>query len=124
MTGRNAKNKSIKSEGLAARMTEKKEIVSKKRKKVAIVIVCAVLLVGVLYGRSIIKLKAENAKLQKQQEELTKQRNEIKQELKDVNSKEYIKEEARRQLRLLNPGEIMFLFKDSGESDTKDSGNQ
>lgn len=109
------KKKNIKSEGLTARMAEKKAADRKKRRKLIAVVAIMVLVFGVLYGGNIVKLKMQNAKLKKQQEALLKERDEVKEQLKKVNSKDYIKEEARRQLRLLNPGEIMFLFEETEE---------
>ncbi len=105
-------------------MAEKKETARKKRKKWVIIILCALLFFGFLYGRNIIKLKAQNAALRKQQEELIAERNENKKKLKNINSKEFIKEEARRQLRLLNPGEIMFLFKEAEDKGDKTGGDE
>ena len=43
---------------------------------------------------------------------LEKQRDELKEELKNTGESEYIREQARKQLRLLNPGEILFTFED------------
>lgn len=65
-----------------------------------------------LFGKDIVRLKAENRALRKQQIALEKQRDELKEELKNANNQEYIREQARKQLRLLNPGEILFTFED------------
>ena len=45
-----------------------------------------------------------------QQIALEEQRDELQQELKNANNQEYIREQAKKQLRLLNPGEILFTF--------------
>jgi cell division protein FtsB len=65
-----------------------------------------------LFGKDIVRLKAENRALRKQQIALEQQRDELKEELKNANNQEYIREQARKQLRLLNPGEILFTFED------------
>lgn len=109
------RDKSIRSEGLAARIAEKKAAERKKHRKLIAAVAIMVLVFGVLYGGNIVKLKIQNAKLKKQQEALLKERDEVKKKLEKVNSKDFIKEEARRQLRLLNPGEIMFLFEETEE---------
>jgi len=70
-------------------------------------------------GKDIVRLKAENIALKQQQEALEKQRDELKEELKNVNDPEYIREQARKQLRLLNPGEILFIF-DEEEPETEE----
>lgn len=77
-----------------------------------IIILLAFVLMATMCGRDIIRLKAENAELKKQQVSLEKQRDELKEELKNTGESEYIREQARKQLRLLNPGEILFTFED------------
>ena len=84
---------------------------SKKRRTLAILLLAFVLM-ATMCGRDIIRLKAENAELKKQQVALEKQRDELKEELKNTGESEYIREQARKQLRLLNPGEILFTFDD------------
>ena len=70
------------------------------------------ILLSALLGKDIVRLKAENRALKKQQVALEKQRDELKEELTRVDDPEYIREQARKQLRLLNPGEILFNFDD------------
>ncbi|MBQ6621327.1 MAG: septum formation initiator family protein [Mogibacterium sp.] len=60
--------------------------------------------------RNIVSLKIENHQLKKENEELRQLKKELTIELKNVNSKEYVEERARRQLRLVNPDEILFVF--------------
>lgn len=69
-------------------------------------------LLATMCGKDIVRLKSENIALKKQQAELEKQRDALKEELKNVNDPQYIREQARKQLRLLNPGEILFTFED------------
>ena len=72
-------------------------------------------------GREIVRLKAENISLKRQHSELEKERDELDKELDSVGDKEYIKDQARKQLRLLDPGELMFLFEDGkGSSDREE----
>ena len=88
---------------------------AQKRRKKRLSVVAFVLifvLVSGLLGRDIIRLKAENRALKKQQIALEKQRDELKEELTRVDDPDYIREQARKQLRLLNPGEILFNFDD------------
>ena len=73
-----------------------------------------------MYRRDIIRLKAENRALKKQQAALEEQRDELKDELTRVEDPEYIKEQARKQLRLLNPGEILFTFDDGSGAAPKE----
>ena len=93
----------------------KLKLTSRQKKILAVVLVVVIFLL-VVYGRPIIKLRIENRNLQKQNEQLEKERSAKTKELKDVHSKEYIQEQARKQLRLLNKDEKLFIF-DDGEGD-------
>ena len=73
-------------------------------------------------GKDIVRLKAENRALKKQQVALEKQRDELKEELKSTNDQEYIREQAKKQLRLLNPGEILFTFEDEEDAAAGEDG--
>ena len=69
--------------------------------------------------------KHVNRALKKQHAQLEEERDRLTKELGRVGDKDYIKEQARKQLRLLDPGEKMFVFEDgeSGpekEADTSD----
>ena len=89
-----------------------------KRKTLMLIVFIAVfVLLATMCGKDIVRLKAENIALKKQQAELEKQRDELKEELKNVNDPQYIREQARKQLRLLNPGEILFTFDDGEEKE-------
>ena len=67
--------------------------------------------------RNIVKLELENRRLKHKQKELIEQRKELKIELRNVNSKEYIEEQARKQLRLVDPDEILFVFPNEKDKD-------
>ena len=89
-----------------------------------IILIFAVLLT--MCSREIVKLKAQNYELQKQHAQLEQERDRLTKELGRVGDKEYIKEQARKQLKLLDPGEIMFVFDDgkgSTEDNTEEDGN-
>ena len=113
-------------EELALRMEQRYKVRRSqliKRKTVTLIIFLIVFaLLATMCGKDIVRLKAENIALKKQQAELEKQRDELKEELKNVDNQEYIREQARKQLRLLNPGEILFIFDDEEGTDTEDSG--
>ena len=106
---------------LEARIRERKKRIAaaqRRRKRMTVVIIIAAfVLLGVMCGRDIVRLKAENSALKKQQAALEKQRDELKEELSNTGKQEYIRDQARKQLRLLNPGEILFTFGDEEDSD-------
>ena len=86
--------------------------VKRRRKKVftLFAVIVAFVFLGTMCGKDIVRLKAENRALKKQQIALEQQRDELQEELKNTNNQEYIREQAKKQLRLLNPGEILFTF--------------
>ena len=90
----------------------------RRRKRLTVLIIIVVFaLLASMCGRDIVRLKAENRALKKQQAALEKERDDLKEELKNTGKQEYIREQARKQLRLLNPGEILFTFEEDGEED-------
>ena len=97
---------------IAARRKVRDAQKRRKKRLSAIAFVLVFVLLSAMWGRDIIRLKAENRALKKQQAALEEQRDDLKDELTRVNDPEYIREQARKQLRLLNPGEILFTFDD------------
>ena len=88
-----------------------------KQKKTLAIVLAALILLFVVYGRPIIKLRMEKVQLEKQNQELTEERSAKAKELKNVHSKDYIEEQARKQLRLLNKDEKIFMFEEDGNED-------
>ena len=84
----------------------------RKPNKVVLVLV-SVIAIGLFASvRNITRLQSENKRLKKQNLKLSEKRDDLKKELKNVNSREYIEKRAREQLRLVNPGEIIFTVPD------------
>ena len=83
----------------------------RRRKLLTLILVVATFSVlATMCGKDIVRLKAENRALKKQQIALEQQRAELQEELRNANNQEYIREQAKKQLNLLNPGEILFTF--------------
>ena len=90
-----------------------------KRRLTVFLVVAAFLLLTVGFSfYKIVSLKVEESKLQQEQEELKEERDALQQEMKDVKSPEYIEKQAREQLHLLLPGEILYML--PGEDDNTD----
>ena len=108
-------------EELAARIDERRSErasqMRRKRMSTLMVFILAFAVFATMCGRDIVRLKAENIELKRQQAELEKERDALKEELKTVNDPEYIREQARKQLKLLNPGEILFTFEEDQEQE-------
>ena len=88
----------------------------RRRKLLTLVaIIVAFTMLATMCGKDIVRLKAENLALRRQHAQLVEERDRLQKELENVGNKEYIKDQARKQLRLLDPGELVFIFED-GES--------
>lgn len=88
----------------------RKRIPRRIRKYIFITVL--ILLVFYMLFKNIISLELEHKRLVDKNEELQSERRHLKIELKNVNSKEYIEEQARQQLRMVDPNEIIFVFPD------------
>jgi cell division protein FtsB len=60
----------------------------------------------------IIDLKVEENQLIAQQEALIQEKDKLKEQLANVNNPEFIEQEARKQLKLIMPGETLYILKD------------
>jgi cell division protein DivIC len=87
-----------------------------KKTRTFLILIVVFIMLFTMCGRDIVRLKTENLKLRKQQQELTAERDRLQKELEDTDNKEYLQDQARKQLRLLSEGEILFLF---GDDDTE-----
>jgi len=59
---------------------------------------------------NIVSLKREQHDVMQQQQQLEKQKEELQKALEDTDDTENIEEQARNQLRLIKPGETLYLF--------------
>lgn len=86
----------------------------KVRRKIFLVVLIIALFASLatMCGRDIIRLKAENRALRNRQKELEEERDKLRQEVESAGDREYVQDQARKQLRLLNPGELLFTFEE------------
>lgn len=105
-----SKGRTEKTDRSATQKKRRRLKMSSSQKKTIAVVLALLIALFAFYGVPIIKLKVENAKLIKQQQELEEQKSAKTKELKNVHSKDYIQEQARKKLRLLNKDETMFIF--------------
>lgn len=101
-----------------------REMVKRKRKVVVYLIIFAVLLF--LVGKSvfnIVKVNLEEKELKKESATLKEEQEELEEELTLVNDPEYIEQQARDQLHLVLPGEILYVLPpvDENQEEQKDS---
>ena len=92
------------------RSSHRKRKQRRKKRLTVVVMVVVFAMLATMCGKDIVRLKAENVALKRQQAELKKERDELKAELENTSEQEYIRDQARKQLRLLNPGELLFVW--------------
>lgn len=91
---------------------------SKRRKSlIRIAVVVGILLVVFLLVVNIITLKKEQHDVLEEHDRLKEQKEELQQEIKDAGNAENVEDEARDQLRLVKPGETLYLFPDDVNDD-------
>ena len=91
---------------------------AKSNRRTMLVLFLAVVLFGTITARSVqrmVSLTRERAMVQAQLEELEKRRSELENELLMVNSDEYVEQQARSQLHMIKPGEVLYIVPNSSE---------
>ncbi len=73
---------------------------------------------------NVVSLNIEKREAAQKQTELKAQKKELEQQLKDINDKSNLDEQARSQLRLVKPGESIYLFDDYLTKDLGGSGSK
>ena len=85
----------------------------------ALIIVILVAIFGYL-AHNIITLKMEQHELEAQKQELEQKKKELKKEKKEVIDPDYIEDQARKQLKMVKPGEILYILPDEDEKKDKE----
>jgi len=84
----------------------------KSRRKVFAIAFGILIVIGVLFGRNvyqIVQLTKEKQAQEQKLEELEDDINRLNEELTRVTSDEYIEQQAREQLRMIYPGETLYV---------------
>ena len=98
-------------------------MVREKRRKLGglgIVFVGILIVMGFFIAmlvKNIIGLHVEQNELKTQEAQLTEKRDELTEELKNVDDLEYIEEQARKLLRMIKPGEVLYITDDVTSTD-------
>lgn len=81
--------------------------------------VVALLIITVIgfSGKSIVDLTIEKKQLEARQQALKIEKQNLETELENIDSLEYIEEQARIQLKLIKPGETLYLVEDNENKD-------
>ena len=103
------REKKLKSEEKAKVAEENK----KSRRKVLLIAVLVLIVLAALFGRNtyqIIQLSNEKKIQEQKLEELEESINRLNEELQRVTSDEYIEQQAREQLKMIYPGETLYVI--------------
>ncbi|MGC2873496.1 FtsB family cell division protein [Ihubacter sp. rT4E-8] len=108
----------------AARAPRKRKVrINKGRIALTVIVLMLIAVVGVSI-KNVFDLRAEQRELAQRQKELNDEKAALQEELKNVNDLDYIEEQARNQLKLIKPGEILYILENEGEDISDDNQEQ
>lgn len=112
---RNKKPKTIREasaqgESTVVASTEEKKTEPKNIKMISIIVSVIFLFAVAMSAKNIIDLRAEKSALENRNAELLYMKEELTLELQNINSAEYIENQARKELRLAKADELIFYF--------------
>lgn len=87
-----------------------------RRRLIYLVIFLAIVCVVAASVFNIINLKLTEARTLKEQQDLMAQKARLERVYSQVNSPEYIEQQARQQLKMIRPGEILYVLPDKNNS--------
>ena len=108
-----------KREEMPEKRTVRASVKAGRRKKhitYAVIILAIIAAIGVSI-LNIISLKAEYREVEQQQQQLIQEKEALEQQLKDSSKDKYIEKEARQQLRMVKPGETVFIVPNQGQEE-------
>ncbi|MGI6733533.1 MAG: FtsB family cell division protein [Anaerovoracaceae bacterium] len=98
------------------REPSQRQVIKSMRRKIVYGLIFIV--IGLIIGASaynVIKLKIEEAEAQAKLDKLMAEKQALEEELALVDSEEYIEQQAREHLRMIMPGEILYVLKEREE---------
>ena len=88
--------------------------------RIVIFIVVIVLFVVVTMSiKNVLDLTLEQHELKKENQELQEEKAALEKEFENINDKNYIEEQAREQLNMVKPGEIVYILEEEKENGKK-----
>ena len=100
---------------------KKKKRIRINRGRMALTVIVVLLIAGLgMSVKNIFDLRAEQKALTEQNKALAVEKNSLEEELENINDYDYIEEQARIQLKLIKPGEILYIL-DDDTSEEEDS---
>ena len=94
-------------------MSAKKKKKLNKQKFIIFIVCIVIVVVFAVSIKNIVSLHLEHKQLVKQQAELNKEKKEKQKELENINDPSYVEEQARKQLKMVRPGEMIYIINDT-----------
>lgn len=97
----------------AGQQTRGKRAIRKQRfRRMMMIVIIAVCIISMIFFAvlNVISLKKEEYEVKKQTEALQQQKKELEQQLENINDPVNLEQQARDQLRLIKPGEVLYMF--------------
>ncbi|HWQ77698.1 MAG TPA: septum formation initiator family protein [Anaerovoracaceae bacterium] len=91
-------------------VSKRKALKKTRRRLVYFIIFLAIVGVVTASAINIVSLKLTQASVQKEHQDLLDQKARLERIYSQVNSPEYIEQQARQQLRMIKPGEILYVL--------------
>ncbi|MEE0742002.1 MAG: FtsB family cell division protein [Emergencia sp.] len=103
---------------------KKKKRIKFNRTRIVLTVIVLVMITGVVVSvANVFSLWSEQKELEATREKLLSEEEALKEELKNVNDVEYIEEQARMQLKLIKPGEILYILEEEQNQEKDDAGD-
>ena len=105
------------------RQEERRKKRIRRTNRIRLIIFAGLLALALIVGlsvKNVVDLKLEQGRLQKENVELKEKKAKLEQELKSINDNNYIEEQARKQLNMVKPGEIVYIIEDEDKKKEDD----
>ncbi|NLD11581.1 FtsB family cell division protein [Aminicella lysinilytica] len=102
---------------MGARQRRKKKFRVNKLRLVLIAVIIVLIVAMGLSIKNVMDLRQEQAQLKQTNSSLKDRKVQLETELKNVNNLNYIEEQARIQLKLIKPGEVLYVLDDDDSGD-------
>ena len=96
------------------RTVKKKKRINPGRLILTVIIVVLIFFAAISV-KDIVSLHVEKNELEEENARLEEEKDRLQNELENADDPEYIEEQARQQLRMVMPGEVLYIIEEEGE---------
>lgn len=97
------------------RTVKKKKRINPGRLVLTVIIVVLIFFAAISV-KNIVSLHVEKNELEEENARLEEEKDRLQNELENADDPEYIEEQARQQLRMVMPGEVLYIIEEEGEN--------